>query len=133
MCCWVYSSRRNHAINPSEALTIPLSLWGHWLVFSVTDTNISHSQTRKQKCFSRHLFSLCRHTPEDFKFNFPWCSLTRFDRVLQSHSQRAPSTDVEDLVIGLDTALLTGWGAWHHLQTVDALPFAANASGQLYT
>lgn len=40
MCRWVNSSRRNHPINPSEALTIPLSLWGHWLVFSVTDTNI---------------------------------------------------------------------------------------------
>lgn len=132
MCRWVNSSRRNHPINPSEALTIPLSLWGHWLVFSVTDTNIRVTQRyKKQKCV--YLFSLCGHTPEDFKFNFTWCSLTSFDCILQSHSQRAPATDVEDLVTGLNTALLTGWGAWHHLQTVDALPFAANASGQLYT
>lgn len=73
------------------------------------------------------------HIPDDFEFNFSWGELTGFDSILQCHSQCAPATDVEDLVVGLDTALLAGWRAWHHLQTVDALPFAANASRQLYT
>lgn len=72
--------------------------------------------------------NLWGHIPDDFKFNFTWGDLTGFDCILQGHSQGAPATDVEDLVIGLDTALLAGWGARHHLQTVDALPFTANAS-----
>lgn len=53
--------------------------------------------------------SLRRHTPEDFELHFTWGSLTGFDCVLQGHSQCAAAADVEDLVIGLDAALLAGW------------------------
>lgn len=73
------------------------------------------------------------HVPEDFQFDFAGCDLTGFDRILQGHSQGAPATDVQDLVIGLDAALLTGRRAGHHLQTVNALPFAADTAGQLDT
>lgn len=72
-----------------------------------------------------------RHTPEDFQFNFAGCSFAGLDRVLQGHAQRAPAADVQDLVVGLDAALLAGGGAGHHLQAVDALPFAPDASRQL--
>lgn len=72
-----------------------------------------------------------RHTPEDFQFNFAGGNFAGLDRVLQGQAQRAPAADVQDLVVGLDAALLAGGRAWHHLQAVDALPFAADASRQL--
>lgn len=80
-----------------------------------------------------YLSSFSVHIPDDFKFDFSRGDLTGFDCVFQGHSQGASTTDVEDFVIGLDAALLAGWGSWHHLQTVDPLPPAANTSRQLYT
>lgn len=71
------------------------------------------------------------HTPEDLEFNFSGGNFAGLDCVLQGHPQGAPAADIQDLVVGLDAALLAGGGAGHHLQAVDALPFAADASCQL--
>lgn len=85
----------------------------------------------KQTPISVLALIISEHAPEDFQFHFTRSSFAGFDCILQGHSQGAPATDVQDLVTGLDASLLTGWGAWHHLQTVDTLPFTANAACQL--
>ena len=71
------------------------------------------------------------HPPENLEFDLACGVLAGLDGVLQGHSQGAPAADVEDLVSGLQGALLAGGGEGHHLQHVDALPVTANAPRQL--
>lgn len=74
---------------------------------------------------------LLNHTPispHGFESDFAWGALTHFYRILQRHSQGALPTYVNNLVIGLDAALFTSRGAWHHLLDINSLPLAANAS-----
>lgn len=93
------------------------------------------SFNKRNACMpTKHTHTLRQpHTPGGLEFHFAWSVLAGLDSVLQSHSHGASATDVQDPVVWLDAAFLTGRWTRNHLQTVDPLPFAAYTTRQLYT